>query len=116
MFKQVNLFLSEGCPSKVGLEAQVRPQARTSVSCLEKVYSLNRYSRFEGGCSMDPLKEKPSNVAQIKWKCPPKVSNHQEISGLPLLELTGHAAKDTTPSVHNAGLSSLQDVPNCLRF
>ncbi|KAH7848308.1 hypothetical protein Vadar_001057 [Vaccinium darrowii] len=69
---QVNLFLSEGCPSKVGLEAQDRPQARTSVSCLEKVYSLNRYSRFEGGCSMDPLKEKPSNVAQIKWKCPPK--------------------------------------------
>ncbi|KAI8537031.1 hypothetical protein RHMOL_Rhmol10G0303400 [Rhododendron molle] len=70
---QVKFFLSKDCPSKVSLQAQDCQRAKTWASCLKNDHSVNHHSRFEGGCSTDPLQEKPSDIAQIKWKCPPKL-------------------------------------------
>ncbi|KAL7231338.1 hypothetical protein ACSBR2_009575 [Camellia fascicularis] len=63
---QVKLFLSEDCPSKVGLQTQDHLQTNS-------VYSDNHSSRFEGRHSMDPLKKKLTHIPQIEWKCPPEV-------------------------------------------
>lgn len=97
VIEQVKFFLSKDCPSNVRLQAQDCMQAKTLASCLKNVHSVNHHSRFEGGCSTDPLPEKPSDITQIKWKCPPNVSKISNSSRLPLLEPSRHAAKDTSP-------------------
>ncbi|KAL6959965.1 hypothetical protein U1Q18_040114 [Sarracenia purpurea var. burkii] len=69
---QVKFFLSEDCHSKVGLQVQDCQQAKTWMSCSNNVYSDNHHSGFDGRYSMDAPKEKPSCIAQIKWRCPPE--------------------------------------------
>lgn len=114
MIKQVKFFLSKDCPSKVSLQAQDCLRAKTWASCLKNDHSVNHHSRFEGGCSTDPLQEKLSDIAQIKWKCPPKVSKYQTVPGCPYWNLVDMLQKILLPLSHITGVSLFWDVPNCM--
>lgn len=69
---QVKLFLSEDCPSKVGLKSQDHLQAKTS-SMLPS--STNEYidlpPGFEDNHFRNQSKAELSHISQIKWECPP---------------------------------------------
>ncbi|PSS00490.1 Zinc finger CCCH domain-containing protein [Actinidia chinensis var. chinensis] len=65
---QVKLFYSEDCPSKVGLQAQNRLQAKRWTPSSNK-----DHSRFKGRYSMGTPKDKLSRIPQIQWKYPPKL-------------------------------------------
>uniref|UniRef100_A0A5B6ZVB5 Putative zinc finger CCCH domain-containing protein 6-like n=1 Tax=Davidia involucrata TaxID=16924 RepID=A0A5B6ZVB5_DAVIN len=70
---QVRLFLSEDCPSRVGVKSQDHLQAKTSwISDSNCVDSDGLPSGFEGRQYVNPLKEKLFHIPQIKWQCPPK--------------------------------------------
>ncbi|GAV67854.1 hypothetical protein CFOL_v3_11358 [Cephalotus follicularis] len=71
---QVRLFLSEECPSQVGLGGQDHLQAKASWQS----HTTGTGSEdilppgFEGARSANHLPIKVSEIPQVKWKCPPK--------------------------------------------
>ncbi|KAK9285878.1 hypothetical protein L1049_025079 [Liquidambar formosana] len=70
---QVRLFISEDCPSQVGLEAQDHLQAKASCILHSNGMDFNDFPPgFDGGHYVKQLKEEVFHIPQIKWKCPPK--------------------------------------------
>lgn len=71
---QVRLFLSEECPSQVGMGAQDHLQAKASwASHPSSIMSDdNLPPGFEGTQPVNLFKSKLSQIPVIKWRCPPK--------------------------------------------
>lgn len=77
LFQQVRLFLSEECPSQVGMGAQDHLQAKASwASHPSSIMSDdNLPPGFEGTQPVNHFMTQLSQIPVIKWRCPPKVSN-----------------------------------------
>lgn len=72
MVKQIQLFSSEDCPSKVGLGVDALQQCKHPRECQSGFASNN----LPHGILKTNMKrpEKLTSIPSIKWKCPPKVS------------------------------------------
>ncbi|XP_057962220.1 zinc finger CCCH domain-containing protein 6-like isoform X3 [Malania oleifera] len=70
---QVRLFLSDDCPSQVGLEAQDHLQEKSSwILHSNSMDSDDLPPGFEVSHHANQLKGMFSFIPQMKWKCPPK--------------------------------------------